>query len=223
MFSLGSLFLPSHAFLLLLLILLLLRRSLLSHLVLLVFSRPHEREKRTSWALLCLSSTLRSFVLFRAPLEGLIAAHTRSSFVSSFCHLPSAIFSFAPLIFRLAASPFLFSSRSPRPATSPPCSSRDSTPTDTTGHNVDHEEGLLSHSPLSLSSLVRARVPSLSNAIFRTSILLFLSSFSRLAADFLRSGAENLSFPVPFPSLSSFAIGFSVCRVLLFIFRVLAP
>lgn len=35
-------------------------------------------------ALLCLSSTLRSFVLFRAPLEGLIAAHTRSPFVSSF-------------------------------------------------------------------------------------------------------------------------------------------
>ena len=35
-------------------------------------------------ALLCLSSTFRSFVLFRAPLEGLIAAHTRSPFVSSF-------------------------------------------------------------------------------------------------------------------------------------------
>lgn len=38
-------------------------------------------------ALLCLSSTLHSFVLLRAPLEGLIAAHTRSPFVSSFCHL----------------------------------------------------------------------------------------------------------------------------------------
>lgn len=33
---------------------------------------------------------LRSFVLFRAPLEGLIAAHTRSPFVSFFCHLFSA-------------------------------------------------------------------------------------------------------------------------------------
>ena len=54
--------------------------SLLHLLLLLLFLLLSSRTP----ALLCLSSTLRSFVLFRAPLEGLIAAHTRSPFVSSF-------------------------------------------------------------------------------------------------------------------------------------------
>lgn len=57
----------------------------LLHLLLLFLPSPR------TVALLCLSSTLHSFVLFRAPLEGLIAAHTRSPFVSSFCHLFSTI------------------------------------------------------------------------------------------------------------------------------------
>lgn len=68
MFPSGSLFLPSRSF----------------FLYLLSFRASERRALRS---LLCLSSTLRSFVLFLGPLEGLIAAHTRSPFVSSFYHL----------------------------------------------------------------------------------------------------------------------------------------
>lgn len=113
-------------------------------------------ERRAPWALLCLSSALRSFVLFRAPLEGLIAAHTRSPFVSSFCHLPSTLSpSLSLRLYSLApAQP---------PSVHVFLSFLASTPTDTT----DHEGGLLSHSPLFLHS--RTRLPYL---------LLFLSSLS---------------------------------------------
>lgn len=113
-------------------------------------------ERRAPWALLCLSSALRSFVLFRAPLEGLIAAHTRSPFVSSFCHLPSTLSpSLSLCLYSLApAQP---------PSVHVFLSFLASTPTDTT----NHEGGLLSHSPLFLHS--RTRLPYL---------LLFLSSLS---------------------------------------------
>lgn len=140
---------------------------------LLLFSR-RASERRTSWALLCLSSTLRSFVLFRAPLEGLIAAHTRSPFVSSFCHLFSTILS------SLSSQPF----GSPP---SPPCSFARRTPTDTTDHDANRE-GRLSHSPHSLLS----RVPPLLNIAVP---MLFLSSHPTSFED-----AENLSFrPLSFP------------------------
>lgn len=83
-------------------------------------------ERRAPWALLCLSSALRSFVLFRAPLEGLIAAHTRSPFVSSFCHLPSTLSLLLSrcvsiLLLRHSPRPSTFSSRSSRaPRPTPP-------------------------------------------------------------------------------------------------------
>lgn len=67
---------------------------------------------------MCLSSTLRSFVLFRAPLEGLIAAHTRSPFVSSFCHL----FSMSPFLSLSLGPGLAFFSRPrciPTPTTTP--------------------------------------------------------------------------------------------------------
>lgn len=99
--------------------------SLLGSLFLFLLSSFHfsrrASKRRAPWALLCLSSTLRSFVLFRAPLEGLIAAHTRSPFVSSFCHL------FSTTLFSLSSQP----SGSP-PSSPPSCSfARCNPPTDT--------------------------------------------------------------------------------------------
>lgn len=95
------------------------------------FSRRASK-RRAPWALLCLSSTLRSFVLFRAPLEGLIAAHTRSPFVSSFCHL------FSTTLFSLSSQP---SGSLPSPPSSPPpCSFARCTPRPT-HHRPTAKEG----------------------------------------------------------------------------------
>lgn len=125
--------------------------SLLGSLFLFLLSSFHfsrrASKRRAPWALLCLSSTLRSFVLFRAPLEGLIAAHTRSPFVSSFCHL------FSTTLFSLSSQP----SGSP-PSSPPSCSFARCTPRPmhTTDHDADRE-GRLSHSPLSRVPLEYSR------------------------------------------------------------------
>lgn len=106
----------------------------------------------------------------------------------------------------LPVSLFSFSSRSLCPSTSLPCSSRNSTPIDTTGHDTDHEEGLLSHSPL--SSLIE-RVPPFSNAspvaIALPLVVLSSQPTSSIAA-------LKTCHSVPFPSLSSYGRSVFVSR-----------
>lgn len=126
-------------------------------------------------SLLCLSSTLRSFVLFLGPLEGLIAAHTRSPFVSSFYHLFPTI-----LPSCLNPSSILFlSSRPMHP---------NRLQSTTTANRAKRR--VTSHSPLLLArstTLGRTRVP-----------MLFISS-SLVASDFLFEATRRTCHSVPFP------------------------
>lgn len=199
MFPPGSLFLPSHPPRVL--------QRLLSHLVLLVLSCSREREARTmGFIVFELGASLLCFVS-----RAIRGANCRS-YAIAFCFLllPPSLHA---LSFSLAVSLFSCSGTAPvRPRF--PLSFLASTPTDTT----EHEGGLLSHSPLSSSS--RGARSSTLERVSRT----YCSSSRRslVAADFLRSGAENLSFrplSFPFPRTGDRFL----CRVLLFIFRVLAP
>lgn len=195
MFPPGSLFLPSRPPHVL--------QRLLSHLVLLVLSCP--REARTmGFIVFELGASLLCFVS-----RAIRGANCRS-YAIAFCFLllPPSLHA---LSLSLAASLFSCSGTAPvRPRF--PLVPREHP------DRHHHEGGLLSHSPLS-SSCGGARSSTLER-VSRT--YCSCSRRSLVAADFLRSGAENLSFrplSFPFPRTGDRFL----CRVLLFIFRVRAP
>lgn len=110
------------------------------------------------------------------------------------------------------------------PPSPPPCSFARRTPTDTTDHDADRE-GRLSHSPHSLPPPPRPP-PSLS-LLVRSSTLEYSRTYALPLVAFSSHPTSSVAtrrtcHSVPFPFLVERSDRF-LCRVLLFIFRVLAP